>query len=160
MAMLMAARRHLTGWTVARWTTAVLLLTVVLCAAVLVRNLALVGSTLPDQVPQNPAMEAALGIRVSQVAVVGDGGLITVSYVALDPEKASKLQYDRDHPPQLLSEARRGGTTRVSLMRQGHNVRAGQTYYLVYQNTAGAIRPNELVTLIYGGFRLEHVPVL
>ena len=39
-------------------------------------------------------MEDALGIRISRVAVVGDGGLITMSYVVLDAEKAAKFQLD------------------------------------------------------------------
>jgi hypothetical protein len=45
-------------------------------------------------------------------------------------------------------------------MRQGHNLRAGQTYYLVYQNTQGAIRGGEEVTVTKDDLTLEHVPVL
>jgi hypothetical protein len=105
-------------------------------------------------------MEDALGVRFSRVAVVGDGGLLTVSYVVLDAEKATRFQSDSTHPPVLRSEAREGSTRRVSLMKQGHNLRAGQTYYLVYENTAGALRPDEQVTIEDGALRLRHVPVL
>ena len=66
----------------------------------------------------------------------------------------------RKHPPVLRSEARDGSTNRVSIMRQGHINRAGATYYFVYQNTGGALRAGEDVTIEYGGLRLEHVPVL
>jgi hypothetical protein len=45
-------------------------------------------------------------------------------------------------------------------MRAGHLMRAGQTYYLVYENTNGAIRSGEHVTITYGGQSLRHVPVL
>lgn len=110
--------------------------------------------------PQNAAMEKALGVRFSRVAVVADGGLITVSYVVLDSEKASRFQLDGAHPPVLHSEARALSTKRVSLMKQGHTLRAGQTYYLVYQNTKGALRPNELVSIDSGTLHLRHVPVL
>jgi hypothetical protein len=110
--------------------------------------------------PQSSEMESSLGVRFSRVAVVGDGGLVTLSYVVLDQEKAFRFQTDVEHPPSLHSEARTGGTRRVSLMRQGHNLRAGQTYYLVFQNTAGAIRSGELADIEYGSMHLRHVPVL
>ena len=115
------------------------------------------GST---AVPQSAALERATGVRFSRVAVVGDGGLLTVSYVVLEPERATAFQADRDHPPLLTSEARKASTQRVSIMRAGHQMRAGQTYYLVYENTDGAIRSGERVTISYGGTSLHGVPVL
>ncbi len=113
-----------------------------------------------EHVPQSAAMEARTGVRFSRVAVVGDGGLLTVFYVVLDPEKATAFQADREHPPVLRSESRAGGTSRASIMRAGHQMRAGQTYYLVYENTDGAIRSGEQTTVSYGGSSLRHVPVL
>lgn len=110
--------------------------------------------------PRSAAFEDLTGVRISRVAVVGDGGLVTVFYVVLDTEKATQFQADRDHPPRLRSEARDGGTQRASIMRAGHAMRAGQTYYLVYENTAGALKPGESMTVSYGGVALHHVPVL
>ncbi|MDQ1485532.1 MAG: hypothetical protein QOJ62_1225 [Actinomycetota bacterium] len=112
------------------------------------------------RVPQSAAMEDQLGIRISSIAVVGDGGLITFTYVVLDAEKATRFQSDTAHPAALKSEARKGGTTRISVMKQGHTLKAGQSYYLVYQNTLGAIRHGEKVTISYGSLSLPHVPVL
>jgi hypothetical protein len=94
------------------------------------------------------------------VSVVGDGGLITLTYVVLDSERAARFQYDVAHPPVLLSESRNGAARRVALMKQGHALRAGQTYYLVYQNTKGALRHGERTTIVDGALRLEHAPVL
>jgi hypothetical protein len=111
-------------------------------------------------VPESTALEATTGVRFSRVAVVGDKGLVTLFYVVLDPEKATAFQADRAHPPRLSSESRHGGTRRASIMRAGHAMRAGQTYYLVYQNTDGAIRAGERVSIAYGGLTLRHVPVL
>jgi hypothetical protein len=48
----------------------------------------------------------------------------------------------------------------VSLMKQGHNMRPGQTYYLVYENTGGALRPDERVSIETDSLQLRHVPVL
>jgi hypothetical protein len=110
--------------------------------------------------PHSSALEQQLGVRFSRVAVVGDGGLITLDYVILDTEKAARFQSDVPHRPVLRSEARNGSTRRVAIMKQGHSLRAGQTYYFVYQNTHGALRSGEHVTILDGRLRLEHVPVL
>ena len=45
-------------------------------------------------------------------------------------------------------------------MKQGHSLRAGQTYYLVYENTKGALRHGEHATIVYGDLQLKRVPVL
>ncbi|TDO48290.1 hypothetical protein EV651_12356 [Kribbella sp. VKM Ac-2571] len=110
--------------------------------------------------PQSSAIEQQYGVRFSRVAVVGDGGLITLTYVVLDSEKATRFQSDVGHPPELRSEARDGGTKRVSVMKQGHTLRAGQTYYLVYQNTKGALRHGEQTSIHVGDLVLAHAPVL
>ncbi len=114
----------------------------------------------PSAFPQNPALEQQYGIRFNRVAVVGDGGLITLTYVVLDSEKASRFQSDVAHPPQLVSESRPLSTQRVSVMKQGHTLLTGQTYYFVYQNTQAALRSGELATIVEGDVQLAHVPVL
>jgi hypothetical protein len=132
----------------------------VVLAAGLVVRLGPHADARPGPMPRNSALEQLSGVRISRVAVVGDGGLVTVFYAVLDPEKATRFQADREHPPALKSEARDGGTRRASIMRAGHAMRAGQTYYLVYQNTGGALQSGETMTLSYGGQALHHVPVL
>jgi hypothetical protein len=147
----------------ARWVALVLVVAALMCAGVVTAfALVDVGKTHHHSttVPHSAAMEDQLGIRFSRVAVVGDGGLITVSYVVLDGDKASRFQSDVAHPPVLTSESRPQSTKRVSLMKQGHVMRPGTTYYLVYENTKGALRPGEYVTIGYGTLRLRHVPVL
>ncbi|BEP15024.1 hypothetical protein acdb102_33350 [Acidothermaceae bacterium B102] len=138
-----------------------MVLAVVTCIGLLARNLTSTDSTgaRPHTMPQNAAMEAQLGIRFSQVAVVGDGGLLTLTYVVLDSEKASAFQNDVAHPPILHSELRQGSASRVSLMKQGHSLRAGQKYYLVYEDPADLIRHNEKIEIDYGSLSLKHVPV-
>jgi len=110
--------------------------------------------------PHSVAMEQQLGVRFSRVVVVGDGGLVQLSFVILDPDKATEFEASLRKPPAIMSESRAGGTTRISVMKQGHNLIAGQTYYLVYQNTRGAVRPGERVTIVRGRLQLHHVPVL
>jgi hypothetical protein len=152
-----------------RWTSrprATLAVNLTLTAALVALAVTLLVTLFPKPVagapnmPHSVVMERDTGVRFSRVAVVGDGGLLTVSYVVLDPEKATLFQSDRDHPPVLRSESRDASTRRVSIMRSGHVMRPGQTYYLVYENTGGALRPGERVTISYDGISLRHVPVL
>ncbi len=110
--------------------------------------------------PHDAAMERATGVQFSRVAVVGDGGLVMVEYVVEDVEKATAFQADRANVPTLTSESRSAATNRVSIMKPGHLIRPGQTYYFVYQNTAGALRSGELATITYLGHELTDVPVL
>ena len=135
-------------------------LAIALVAGVLVGLKLWSSSGDPGSFPGSAEIEQQYGVRFSRIAVVGDGGLITLTYVVLDSEKATRFQSDVGHPPELLSEARDGGTKRVSVMKQGHSLRAGQTYYLVYQNTKGALRHGERATIQLGGLTLRHAPVL
>ncbi|MCU1686652.1 MAG: hypothetical protein JWQ81_7391 [Amycolatopsis sp.] len=113
----------------------------------------------PYQVPQDRQLESSLGIRISQAAVVADGGLVEIRYTVLDGQKASKFQNDVHHPPLLHSERRNGDVYRAALMKQGHELRPGQTYYILYLNNANAIRSGETLEIDAGGARLQHVPV-
>lgn len=113
-----------------------------------------------DAMPISSALEQSAGIRFTRVVVVADGGLLEASYVVLDPDKASRFQSDREHPPAIESEERSERTQRVALMKQGHDMRAGQSYYLVYNNGGGVVRPGETARIVYGGVVLAHVPVI
>jgi hypothetical protein len=110
--------------------------------------------------PQSTAMEQQLGVRFSRLAMVGDGGLLELSFVVLDVDKATSFEASLAKPPIIVSEDRPGGTKRISVMKQGHNLVAGLTYYLVYENTRGAVRSGGHATIHVGRLRLEHVPVL
>jgi hypothetical protein len=160
--MLEATIRRPTGRT--RGVNRLVVLSAVLATALVVGllvGLKLWSSADPgSSFPQSAAIEQQYGVRFSRIAVVGDGGLITLTYVVLDSEKAGRFQSDVQHPPQLLSENRDGGTKRISVMKQGHTLRAGQTYYLVYQNTKGALRHGERASIHLGDLTLSHAPVL
>ncbi len=158
---LRAVRSRTAAWSWTGWATALLVIVMIVGGGMVVRNLT-AGQATPGgtTVPTSADLESALGVRMSQVAVVGDGGLVQLNFVVLDAEKARQFIADTSHPPVITSEDRDGGTSRVSVMRQGHNMRPGQTYYLVYQNTAGAIVSGDEVTITASGLRLENVPVL
>jgi hypothetical protein len=113
----------------------------------------------PYRVPQSADIESALGVRFTQAEVVADGGLVEIRYVVLDAQKASRFQSDTKHPPLLRSERRNGVAWRAALMRQGHELRPGQDYFLLYLNNHNAIRPGETIEIDAGTRKLQHIPV-
>lgn len=117
-------------------------------------------ATVDSPFPHDAALERVTGVQFTRVAIVADGGLVMVEYVVQDVEKATAFQADRAHVPTVSSQARDKATNRVSIMKPGHLIRAGQTYYLVYQNTDGALRSGEWASLTYLGHDLTDVPVL
>jgi hypothetical protein len=145
-----------------RWTIAAVAAIVAIIVAVGVTTVVLTsGDGSGSGFPQNAAMESSLGVRISRVAVVGDGGLISVSYVVLDGEKASRFQTEVELRPTLTSESgHHQKITRVAIMKQGHQLRAGQTYYLVYENRQGALHSGGHVSISVKDLRLRHVPVI
>jgi len=60
----------------------------------------------------------------------------------------------------MLHSEKRGGTLyRTALMRQGHDLRPGQDYYILYLNNKGVVRPGETMEIDAGGKSLAKVPV-
>jgi len=111
------------------------------------------------QVPLNPAIEAKWGIRVSQVAVTADGGLVDFRFVVLDPDKASEMMSNVDNLPVLRPDGSQSLINSAAQMTDTHNLRAGQTYFLLYRNSAGALRSGHQVSVLFGDLAIEHVPV-
>jgi hypothetical protein len=111
-------------------------------------------------VPQSATLESKLGIRITQAAVVADGGLVELRYTVLDANKATTFQNDVHHPP-VLKSSKRGNHAlyRTALMKQGHSLRPGQTYYILYLNNHNAVRSGENLEIDAGGDRLTNVPV-
>lgn len=99
------------------------------------------------------------GVRVTHVAVTGDGGLVDLRYQVLDADKAASL-HDQATPPLLIDE-RTGGVVGELLMGHFHSgrPRVGLTYYLIFLNPGGILRSGGRVTVQLGDARLPHVRV-
>ncbi|MGC9669583.1 hypothetical protein ACNTMW_23900 [Planosporangium sp. 12N6] len=110
-------------------------------------------------VPQDGKMEAHLGVRITQAALVGDGGLVEIRYTVLDTQRASAFQNDVKHPPLLKNEKNGKTAWRTALMKQGHELRPGQTYYILYLNNKNAIKRGDKIEISTGSRKLSHVPV-
>jgi len=114
----------------------------------------------PIKTPENVDVEAELGVRFSHVAVVGGGGLVELTYTVLDPEKATTFQSDTTHPPTLYKSGDRANPVDQSaLMKQGHNLRPGQTYFILYENTHGILKTGDTAEIHSKAGTLTDFPV-
>jgi hypothetical protein len=110
-------------------------------------------------VPQDSEVEGKAGIRVTRVSLAADSGLIDVRYVVLDPSLATKWTGNTDKPPIMHNERTDERFDRVAAMRDGHDLRPGQTYYLIYLNKDGNVHRGDKIDLSIAGTQLTAVPV-
>ena len=113
----------------------------------------------PYRVPQDGQLESTLGVRFTQAALVGDDGLVEIRYTVLDAQRASAFQNDVKHPPVLRNERTGKTAWRAALMKQGHQLRPGQTYYILYLNNQNAIKRGDLLDIETPSRKLVHIPV-
>jgi hypothetical protein len=100
------------------------------------------------------------GVKLTQVAVTGAGGLIDVRYQVLDPDKANSL-HAKQTPPALVDE-RSGLVVNELLMNHAVHkgpLKIGVTYYLVFSNPGNWVRRGSMVTVLLGNAQVQHVVV-
>ena len=111
----------------------------------------------PAAMPINPAIEEMWGVRITQIGVTADGGLVDFRYMVLDPDKALAMLQNVTNLPVLVAEDSGALVNSAAMMAQKHNLAPGRTYFLLYRNTKGAIKPGGAVTVRFGDLLLEHV---
>ncbi|HEX2911227.1 MAG TPA: hypothetical protein VH186_10495 [Chloroflexia bacterium] len=104
---------------------------------------------LPDKMPTSAAIEAKWGIRISQIGVTADGGLIDFRFVVLDSEKATNMMKDVNNLPVLIASDSGKTVNSAALMPTKHDLNAGQTYFLLYRNTQGAIKHDTTISVVF-----------
>jgi hypothetical protein len=99
------------------------------------------------------------GVRITQVAVTGGGGLVDLRFQVLDPNLANTL-HSQAAPPAVIDE-KTGLVVRDLLMNHSHTeaFKAGVTYYLVFENPGGWVRRGSQVTVLLGSAEVRHVVV-
>lgn len=101
--------------------------------------------------------EARSGVRISQLAVTGAGGLLDLRFQVLDSDRANSVH---QIPPMLVDE-RTGVVVNELFMGHQHHgrMRAGQSYYLIFNNPGNLVVPGSRVTVQLGPAQVAHVPV-
>jgi hypothetical protein len=122
------------------------------------------GSSVVPVSWQRPAVSggdlvARTGVKITQVAVTGGGGLVDLRYQVVDPDKAAAI-HDKRKPPALVDE-KSGVVVNQLFMDHSHSgaFTAGVTYYLVFNNPANWVGHGSRVTVLLGDAQVEHVVV-
>ena len=104
-------------------------------------------------------LAAKSGVRVVRVAVTGDGGLLDLRFQAVDTDRAAAV-HDPATPPELVDEET-GVVVNALLMGHQHKgrLKAGQIYYLIFNNPGNLVHRGGRVTVVLGDARLPHVRV-
>jgi hypothetical protein len=110
-------------------------------------------------VPQDSEVEGKSGIRIVRVSLAGDGGLLDVRYIVLNPSLATEWTGDTNRPPVIDNLRTHESFDRVAAMREGHDLRPGQTYYLIYLNKGGDVKRGDKIDITIAGTVLKGVPV-
>jgi hypothetical protein len=110
----------------------------------------------PGDVTTQSAFEEKWGIHISHIAVVADGGLIDFRFVVLDPDKATPVM-EVDTRPHLYVEATGQEVSSLYHIMHNHDIPAGESHYLIFNNSNGAIQSGTAVSVVLGDMRLEHI---
>jgi hypothetical protein len=110
--------------------------------------------------PASPAIEGRFGIRVTQIGLTGDGGMLDMRFVAIDPALADQLSHGGKVHLRLVVEDGNRLLDSEAMAPHGGAMRAGATYFTLFRNDGGMLHHGSKVTLLIGDLRLEHLVVL
>ena len=99
------------------------------------------------------------GVKITQVVVTGDGGLVDLRFKVVDPDRANAL-HDPATPPAVVEEES-GLVVHELFMNHSHTgpYKAGVTYYLVFNNPGNWVHHGSRVSVMLGNAQVEHVVV-
>jgi hypothetical protein len=114
------------------------------------------GNSLPGVVTTQSAFEEKWGIHISHIAVVADGGLLDFRFQVIDPDKAAPVMEVETRPHLYVEETGYEVSSLYHIMHN-HDIPAGESHYLIYNNSNGAIKSGTSVSVVLGDMRLEHI---
>jgi hypothetical protein len=117
-------------------------------------------------VPTSPSIEERWGIRITQLGLTADGGMVDLRYQIVDPNKALPLIESENSNPQnqappvaLVAEDSGDRVDSIALMPPKHDLVPGRTYFLLFHNTRNSISAGRPATVAVGDLQLEHIVV-
>jgi hypothetical protein len=137
---------------------------VALGAGVWLSATALVSSVNPRHVGPSPAAISAFGqrtgVQLMRVAITGGGGVVDLRYRVIDADR-SAVVHDRAQRPVILDQETGEliGEPFMGMWHQHEFVKPGVTYYQLFVNREGMIRPGDEVAVRLGGVTLRDVQV-
>lgn len=148
-----------------RWLPAITMMSTLLVLSLLTFALASapppapLGSMSKVSQAQIDDLENTWGIRLTNVAVTANGGVIDLRFQVVDPDKALGI-LQAENFPALIDEAS-GKALNKAVGHGGHNssFKAGRTYFMLYQNNGSLLDPGNRITVKIGEIVVEHVIV-
>jgi hypothetical protein len=110
--------------------------------------------------PHSAAIEARYGIRLLQLGLTADGGMLDLRYAVIDPDRSVQLTHGNPVRIKLQSERTGHVLDSEEMAPHGHNERAGATVFMLFRNDSNLFARGSYATIIVGQLRLSHVPVL
>ena len=107
--------------------------------------------------------QAAWGVDSLGVRTVESGQLIRFNYRVVNAEKAQVLN-DKKANPYLIGEASHvklviPSMEKVGQLRQSSTPEAGRSYWMVFSNKGGYVKPGDRVSVVIGTFRASGLVV-
>jgi hypothetical protein len=107
--------------------------------------------------------QAAWGVDSLGVRTVESGQLIRFNYRVVNAEKAQALN-DKKANPYLVGEASHvklvvPSMEKVGQLRQSSTPEAGRSYWMVFSNKGGYVKPGDRVSVVIGTFRASGLVV-
>jgi hypothetical protein len=99
------------------------------------------------------------GVDIVGVKRVSSGFMLRFDYRVVDPALASALS-DRNAKPYLIDETSHTALAvpameNIGELRQITTLQANRTYFIIFGNPGGLVKPGGRVTLVIGNFRAE-----
>ena len=107
-------------------------------------------------IPLSQEIEDKFGIRFTFMAVIADGGMVDLRFRIIDPAKAANFGHYTETSPRLISEDSGLAVDTTIMGLHHHEMEVGRVYYILYRNTANAIRPGDPVTIAIDDMKIEH----
>jgi hypothetical protein len=106
------------------------------------------------------ALEQQHGLRVNLVAVTGAGGFVDLRLKIVDGEKAKAFLADRNNFPALLVNDNLVLNAPEDTKTQEIRFNDDGNIFILYVNSANAVKPGSQVKLVFGDMVLDPVDVI
>ncbi len=119
------------------------------------------GAASSPTFPTSPQIENAFGVRFTSVDVTAGGGMIQLRYQVLDTAKTavvhdpSTAPYVVDRHGKKYADPGMVGHTHIGPLKV-----AGSSDYVLLANSGGGVHHGDVVTIKFGAYQLQRVPVL
>jgi len=121
-------------------------------------------SVIADDREPNKTMLEKYGVEIISLRLTSANYMLNFKYKVLDPEKAAPL-HDRKINPYLILERNNSRfsvpvTPKLGSIRSSPKfAQAGKNYFVFFGNPGGYVKTGDLVTIVIGNFRVEHIKV-